>query len=57
MVRFYTLLQVTVEAAAEVDRAFDILMGEAVNQRKRFLQTHARLLEIWIFKGCLKITG
>ena len=37
-----TLLMVTVEDAAEADRTFDMLMGNAVDPRKRFIQTHAR---------------
>ena len=37
-----TLLLVTVEDAAEADRTFDMLMGEAVLPRRRFIQTHAR---------------
>jgi DNA gyrase subunit B len=37
-----TLLLVTVEDAAESDRTFDMLMGNAVDPRKRFIQTHAR---------------
>ena len=37
-----TLLQVTIEDAAASDRTFDMLMGEAVPPRKRFIQTHAR---------------
>ena len=37
-----TLLLVTVEDAAEADRTFDMLMGEAVPPRKRFITTHAR---------------
>jgi DNA gyrase subunit B len=37
-----TLLLVTIEDAAEADRTFDMLMGEAVPPRKRFIQTHAR---------------
>jgi DNA gyrase subunit B len=37
-----TLLQVTVDDAAEADRTFDMLMGSAVPPRKRFIQTHAR---------------
>ncbi len=36
-----TLLQVTVEDAALADRTFDMLMGQAVPPRKRFIQTHA----------------
>ena len=37
-----TLLLVAVEDAAEADRTFDMLMGDAVDPRKRFIQTHAR---------------
>lgn len=37
-----TLLQVTIEDAAEADRVFDMLMGSSVPPRKRFIQTHAR---------------
>ena len=37
-----TLLSVTIEDAAEADRTFDMLMGEAVPPRTRFIQTHAR---------------
>jgi DNA gyrase subunit B len=37
-----TLLQVTVEDAAEADRTFDMLMGNEVAPRKRFIQTHAK---------------
>lgn len=37
-----TLLQVSIEDAAEADRTFDMLMGSAVPPRKRFIQTHAR---------------
>jgi DNA gyrase subunit B len=37
-----TLLQVTIEDAAASDRTFDMLMGEAVPPRKRFIQTHAK---------------
>jgi DNA gyrase subunit B len=36
------LLLVTVDDAAEADRTFDMLMGDAVDPRKRFIQTHAR---------------
>ncbi|HET6846339.1 MAG TPA: DNA topoisomerase (ATP-hydrolyzing) subunit B [Anaerolineales bacterium] len=39
-----TLLQVNVEDAAEADRTFDMLMGDAVDPRKRFIQTHARFV-------------
>ncbi len=37
-----TILQVTVEDAAEADRTFDMLMGNEVAPRKRFIQTHAK---------------
>ncbi len=36
-----TLLQVTVEDAAEADQVFDMLMGSSVPPRRRFIQTHA----------------
>jgi len=37
-----TLLQVTIEDAAEADRTFDMLMGDAVDPRRKFIQTHAK---------------
>ncbi len=37
-----TLLQVTIEDAAEADRVFDMLMGVSVPPRRRFIQTHAK---------------
>jgi DNA gyrase subunit B len=37
-----TLLQVTIEDAAEADRTFDMLMGDAVPPRTKFIQTHAK---------------
>ena len=37
-----TLLQVTIEDAAEADKTFDMLMGSLVPPRKRFIQTHAK---------------
>lgn len=37
-----TLLQVSVEDAAEADRTFDMLMGASVPPRRRFIQTHAK---------------
>ncbi len=37
-----TLLQVSVEDAAVADRTFDMLMGEAVPPRTKFITTHAR---------------
>ena len=37
-----TLLQVSIEDAAEADRTFDMLMGSQVPPRRRFIQTHAK---------------
>jgi DNA gyrase subunit B len=37
-----TLLVVNIEDAAEADRTIDMLMGEAVPPRTKFIQTHAR---------------
>jgi DNA gyrase subunit B len=37
-----TILQVTVEDATEADGTFDMLMGNEVAPRKRFIQTHAK---------------
>jgi DNA gyrase subunit B len=37
-----TLLQVTIEDAAEADMVFDMLMGSQVPPRRRFIQTHAK---------------
>lgn len=36
------MLQVEIEDAEEADRIFDILMGNDVEPRKRFIQTHAK---------------
>ncbi len=36
-----TLLKVNIEDAREADKIFDILMGEDVPPRKKFIQTHA----------------
>jgi DNA gyrase subunit B len=36
------LLQVTVDDAREADKTLDILMGEEVEPRKKFIQTHAK---------------
>jgi DNA gyrase subunit B len=40
-----TLLQVSIEDAAEADRTFDMLMGEAVDPRRRFITTHAKYVK------------
>lgn len=40
-----TLLEVTIEDAASADKTFDMLMGEAVLPRKRFIQTHAQQVQ------------
>ena len=37
-----TLLRVNIEDAAAADRTFDMLMGEEVPPRTRFIQTHAK---------------
>ena len=37
-----TILQVTVDDAVAADAVFDMLMGESVPPRKRFIQTHAK---------------
>lgn len=39
-----TLLLVTVDDAVEADHTFDMLMGDAVDPRKRFIQTHAKFV-------------
>jgi DNA gyrase subunit B len=39
-----TLLMVNIDDAAEADRTFDMLMGDLVPPRKRFIQTHAKLV-------------
>lgn len=38
-----TLKQVGIEDAAEVDRIFSMLMGEEVSQRKKFIQSRAKM--------------
>ncbi len=40
-----TLLQVTIEDAAQADETFDMLMGAAVPPRKKFIQTHAQYVQ------------
>jgi DNA gyrase subunit B len=39
------LLLVTIEDAAESDRTFDMLMGDAVEPRRRFIQAHAKYVK------------
>jgi DNA gyrase subunit B len=41
------LKQIAVEDAAEADRMFSVLMGDAVEPRKRFIQEHASEAE-WV---------
>jgi DNA gyrase subunit B len=36
------LLRVEIEDAVEADKIFDVLMGNEVDPRKRFIQTHAK---------------
>ncbi len=40
-----TLRQVTVTDAEAADQIFDVLMGTEVDQRKRFIQTHAKTVK------------
>ncbi len=40
-----TLLQVSIEDAAQADETFDMLMGAAVPPRKKFIQTHAQYVQ------------
>ena len=40
-----TLLEVTIEDAASADKTFDMLMGNAVLPRRRFIQTHAKQVQ------------
>ena len=37
--------RVTIDDAVRADETFDMLMGNAVPPRKRFIQTHAREVE------------
>jgi DNA gyrase subunit B len=37
-----TLLRVSIEDGAAADRTFDMLMGEAVPPRNKFITTHAK---------------
>ncbi len=41
-----TLRQVTIESAAEADRIFSMLMGEEVQPRREFIETHAKYARI-----------
>jgi DNA gyrase subunit B len=38
------LLRVEIEDAVEADKIFDVLMGNDVDPRKRFIQTHAKMV-------------
>jgi DNA gyrase subunit B len=40
-----SLLQVSIDDAEEADRIFEVLMGNQVPPRKKFIQTHARNVE------------
>ena len=37
-----TMLKVTINDGAEADRTFDMLMGDAVPPRRKFITTHAK---------------
>jgi DNA gyrase subunit B len=37
-----TLLVVNIDDATEADRTFDVLMGDAVDPRRKFIQTHSK---------------
>jgi DNA gyrase subunit B len=40
-----TLLQVEIDAAVEADKLFDILMGERVEPRRKFIEGNAHLVK------------
>ncbi|HLG75586.1 MAG TPA: DNA topoisomerase IV subunit B, partial [Ktedonobacteraceae bacterium] len=37
-----TILRVTIEEAVEADKIFNMLMGDEVGPRKRFIESHAK---------------
>ncbi len=41
-----TLKQVTIDDATRADKTFDILMGDEVPPRKKFIQTHAKMANL-----------
>ncbi|WP_112430808.1 DNA topoisomerase (ATP-hydrolyzing) subunit B [Thermogemmatispora tikiterensis] len=41
-----TILKVTIEEAVEADRVFNMLMGDEVAPRKRFIESHAKNAEL-----------
>jgi len=41
-----TLKQITIDDAEEANRTFDVLMGNEVPPRKKFIQSHATQAEV-----------